>query len=71
MSTTSQSTPHSTHRNARFVEPEVFAEQMLSRETLERHDQVEDGVLGLRNLATGETFFVRASGFRAWLRTHP
>ncbi len=52
----------------RLVDPPVFVEQLLSRASLERVHLPEDDLLGLRNRDTGETLFVRESGFRRWMQ---
>jgi hypothetical protein len=58
---------HSRCHSRCVVDPAVFAERLLSRDALERVHLPEDDLLGLRNRDTGETLFVRESGFRRWL----
>lgn len=45
----------------------MFAERLISRERLERVDVPEDDLLGLRNLQTGEVWFVSGTRMRSWL----
>lgn len=54
----------------RVIDPAAFAEHLLSRDALERVHLPGDDLLGVRNRVTGETLFVRESGFRRWLLRH-
>lgn len=58
---------HVRSSSRRVVDPAAFAERLLSRDALERLHLPEDDLLGVRNRDTGETLFVRESGFRRWL----
>ncbi|MFV0442529.1 MAG: hypothetical protein ACK5Q5_03055 [Planctomycetaceae bacterium] len=69
MSLTHEFSAATTSSRDAVVEPAVYAEWLLSREAMERVQVPDSDLLGLRNVRTGETLYVRGSGLQRWLQT--
>lgn len=54
---------------APIVTPQVFAERLLSRESLERIQVPESDLIGLRNSLTGETLYVNEFRLQRWMQS--
>lgn len=67
MTTVAASLPFQRLKSRLVVDPAVFAERLVSRDSLERFDLPQDDLLGLRNPQTGEMLFVNGSRFRRWM----
>lgn len=51
----------------RHLSPQAFAEQLISRESLERSDLNDPNCLAIRNVSTGETLVVDSVQMERWL----